>query len=37
MSHRALRPDGGRGRELLEQFRGASADERSAMSEELQG
>ena len=37
MSHRALRPDGGRGRALLQQFRGASGDERSALSEALQG
>ena len=37
MSHRALRPDGGRGRVLLQQFRSASGGERSAMSEALQG
>jgi len=36
MSHRALRPDGGRGRVLLQQFRSASGGERSAMSEALQ-
>jgi len=36
MSHRALRPDGGRGRVLLQQFRGASGGERSAMCEALQ-
>ena len=37
MSHRALRPDGGRGRVLLQQFRSASGGERSVMSEALQG
>ena len=36
MSHRALRPDGGRGRVLLPQFRRASGGERVAMCEALE-